>query len=100
MLRAVFEKAWFLFVQCFVFHLHRGLRAGGGIGNNSSSCWCIAATFIWVLTMTGDEIEDAHGDDYETYRIIFDITFFFVVIVILLAIIQGTWRHGPVAFSM
>ena len=29
------------------------------------------------------------GDDYEVYRIIFDITFFFFVIVILLAIIQG-----------
>jgi hypothetical protein len=55
-------------MTCFVFHLHRGLRAGGGIG---------------------DEIEDAYGDDYETFRIIFDITFFFVVIVILLAIIQG-----------
>ncbi|KAL3202679.1 hypothetical protein MRX96_012072 [Rhipicephalus microplus] len=48
-------------------HLH-GVRAGGGIG---------------------DEIEPPDGDEYEVYRIIFDITFFFFVIVILLAIIQG-----------
>jgi ryanodine receptor 2 len=53
---------------CFVFHLYKGVRAGGGIG---------------------DEIGDPVGDDYEAYRIMFDITFFFFVIVILLAIIQG-----------
>ena len=56
------------FFQCFVFHLYKGVRAGGGIG---------------------DEIEPPDGDDYEVYRILFDITFFFFVIVILLAIIQG-----------
>lgn len=55
-------------LTCFVFHLHTGLRAGGGIG---------------------DEIESPDGDPYEVYRILFDITFFFFVIVILLAIIQG-----------
>lgn len=55
-------------LTCFVFHLYKGVRAGGGIG---------------------DEIGDPVGDDYEVYRIIFDITFFFFVIVILLAIIQG-----------
>ncbi|XP_063236802.1 ryanodine receptor isoform X2 [Bacillus rossius redtenbacheri] len=55
-------------LTCFVFHLYKGVRAGGGIG---------------------DEIEPPDGDDYEAYRIIFDITFFFFVIVILLAIIQG-----------
>ena len=44
------------------------MRAGGGIG---------------------DEIEPADGDAYEIYRILFDISFFFFVIVILLAIIQG-----------
>lgn len=44
------------------------MRAGGGIG---------------------DEIGPPDGDDYEVYRIMFDITFFFFVIVILLAIIQG-----------
>ncbi|XP_048259812.1 ryanodine receptor-like isoform X9 [Haliotis rufescens] len=55
-------------LTCFVFHLHTGVRAGGGIG---------------------DEIEAADGDVYEVYRILFDITFFFFVIVILLAIIQG-----------
>uniref|UniRef100_A0A182IRU9 Uncharacterized protein n=1 Tax=Anopheles atroparvus TaxID=41427 RepID=A0A182IRU9_ANOAO len=53
---------------CFVFHLYKGVRAGGGIG---------------------DEIGDPDGDEYEVYRIMFDITFFFFVIVILLAIIQG-----------
>lgn len=55
-------------LTCFIFHLYKGVRAGGGIG---------------------DEIGDPDGDDYEAYRIIFDITFFFFVIVILLAIIQG-----------
>ena len=55
-------------IQCFLFHLHAGLRAGGGIG---------------------DEIAGADGDDYEMYRIVFDVTFFFFVIVILLAIVQG-----------
>ncbi|XP_060521135.1 ryanodine receptor isoform X2 [Cylas formicarius] len=55
-------------LTCFVFHLYKGVRAGGGIG---------------------DEIEPPDGDDYEVYRIVFDITFFFFVIVILLAIIQG-----------
>ncbi|CAG0880143.1 unnamed protein product [Darwinula stevensoni] len=55
-------------LTCFVFHLYKGVRAGGGIG---------------------DEIEPPDGDDYEVYRIIFDISFFFFVIVILLAIIQG-----------
>lgn len=50
--------------------MYVGVRAGGGIG---------------------DELEDPAGDPYELYRILFDITFFFFVIVILLAIIQGTW---------
>lgn len=44
------------------------MRAGGGIG---------------------DEIGEPDGDEYEYLRILFDITFFFFVIVILLAIIQG-----------
>lgn len=57
-------------LQCFIFHLYKGVRAGGGIG---------------------DEIEEPDGDDYEVYRILFDITFFFFVIVILLAIIQGMY---------
>ena len=56
--------------QCYLFHMYVGVRAGGGIG---------------------DEIEDPAGDPYELYRILFDITFFFFVIVILLAIIQGTY---------
>ena len=54
--------------QCYLFHMYVGVRAGGGIG---------------------DEIEDPAGDVYELYRVVFDITFFFFVIVILLAIIQG-----------
>lgn len=57
--------------QCYLFHMYVGVRAGGGIG---------------------DEIEDPAGDPYELYRILFDITFFFFVIVILLAIIQGKLR--------
>ncbi|KAK2706501.1 hypothetical protein QYM36_016513 [Artemia franciscana] len=55
-------------LTCFTFHIYKGVRAGGGIG---------------------DEIESPDGDDYEFYRIMFDITFFFFIIVILLAIIQG-----------
>ncbi|XP_070408081.1 ryanodine receptor 3-like [Nothobranchius furzeri] len=58
----------FLSQQCYLFHMYVGVRAGGGIG---------------------DELEDPAGDPYELYRILFDITFFFFVIVILLAIIQG-----------
>ncbi len=56
------------FFQCYMFHMYVGVRAGGGIG---------------------DEIEDPAGDEFEVERIVFDITFFFFVIVILLAIIQG-----------
>ena len=52
--------------------MYVGVRAGGGIG---------------------DELEDPAGDPYELYRILFDITFFFFVIVILLAIIQGTFTY-------
>ncbi|XP_076833707.1 ryanodine receptor 2 isoform X2 [Brachyhypopomus gauderio] len=55
-------------LTCYMFHMYVGVRAGGGIG---------------------DEIEDPAGDEFEFYRIVFDITFFFFVIVILLAIIQG-----------
>lgn len=60
-----------LFLQCYMFHMYVGVRAGGGIG---------------------DEIADPAGDEFEVERIIFDITFFFFVIVILLAIIQGESR--------
>uniref|UniRef100_A0A8B9LQT2 Ryanodine receptor 2b (cardiac) n=1 Tax=Astyanax mexicanus TaxID=7994 RepID=A0A8B9LQT2_ASTMX len=55
-------------LTCYMFHMYVGVRAGGGIG---------------------DEIEDPAGDESEFYRVVFDITFFFFVIVILLAIIQG-----------
>ncbi|XP_034536962.1 ryanodine receptor 2 [Notolabrus celidotus] len=55
-------------LTCYMFHMYVGVRAGGGIG---------------------DEIDDPAGDEFEVERIVFDITFFFFVIVILLAIIQG-----------
>ncbi|KAL5966719.1 Ryanodine receptor 3, partial [Taenia solium] len=55
-------------LQCFVFHLHMGLRAGGGVG---------------------DEIEPPDKDAHEALRILFDMSFFFLVIITLLAIIQG-----------
>lgn len=64
--------SFFLKFQCFIFHLHTGLRAGGGIG---------------------DEIEAPDGDESENYRILFDLTFFFFVIIILLAIIQGNFNR-------
>ena len=65
---ALFKNLYWTPFQCFVFHLYKGVRAGGGIG---------------------DEIEPPDGDPYEVYRILFDISFFFFIIVILLAIIQG-----------
>lgn len=55
-------------MQCFLYHIDKGLRSGGGIA---------------------DVLVSAVGDDYENLRLLFDVTFFFVVIVILLAIIQG-----------
>ncbi|CAL8391441.1 unnamed protein product, partial [Arctogadus glacialis] len=55
-------------LTCYMFHMYVGVRAGGGIG---------------------DEIDDPAGDEFEMERVVFDITFFFFVIVILLAIIQG-----------
>lgn len=64
----------FSMLQCYLFHMYVGVRAGGGIG---------------------DEIEDPAGDEYELYRVVFDITFFFFVIVILLAIIQGKDCNCP-----
>lgn len=54
-------------LTCFVYNLNTGLRSGGGIG---------------------DELGSAIGTDVELYRIIFDVSFFFIVIVILLAIVQ------------
>ncbi len=58
--------------------MYVGVRAGGGIG---------------------DEIEDPAGDEYELYRVVFDITFFFFVIVILLAIIQGNGLQDVLDFN-
>lgn len=59
--------------------MYVGVRAGGGIG---------------------DEIEDPAGDEYELYRVVFDITFFFFVIVILLAIIQGKNDVGEILIQV
>lgn len=67
------------FLQCYLFHMYVGVRAGGGIG---------------------DEIEDPAGDEYELYRVVFDITFFFFVIVILLAIIQGKAARRGCIFKL
>jgi len=53
--------------QCYAFHLNVGLRSGGGIG---------------------DALAPAKGV-MELERFVFDLTFFFFVIVILLAIVQG-----------
>ncbi|PIC27805.1 hypothetical protein B9Z55_019947 [Caenorhabditis nigoni] len=55
-------------LTCFIYHFYAGVRAGGGIG---------------------DELESPYGDDLEYIRMFFDISFFFFVIVILLAIMQG-----------
>jgi ryanodine receptor 2 len=52
---------------CLAFHLNYGLRAGGGIG---------------------DELESAEGHDLERYRFLFDMSFFFFVVTILLAVVQ------------
>lgn len=54
-------------LTCLVYNLNSGLRSGGGIG---------------------DELETASGTDLETWRIVYDMSFFFIVIVILLAIVQ------------
>ncbi|KAL3078921.1 hypothetical protein niasHS_014703 [Heterodera schachtii] len=55
-------------LTCFIYHFYAGVRAGGGIG---------------------DELESPYGDELEYARMLYDISFFFFVIVILLAIMQG-----------
>ncbi len=54
-------------LTCYSFHMNSGLRAGGGIG---------------------DELESAIGHPLESYRFLFDLSFFFFVTTILLAIVQ------------
>ena len=56
--------------SCFIFHVYEGIRSGGGIGDQ--------------LNPPGEEIGNLFW-----FRMFFDITFFFFVIVILLAILQG-----------
>jgi len=53
---------------CYVYHFYAGVRSGGGIG---------------------DELSSPYGDTMEKFRMLFDLSFFFFVIVILLAIMQG-----------
>uniref|UniRef100_A0A7E4VXK5 EF-hand domain-containing protein n=1 Tax=Panagrellus redivivus TaxID=6233 RepID=A0A7E4VXK5_PANRE len=55
-------------LTCFIYHFYAGVRAGGGIG---------------------DEIESPYGDELEYPRMLYDISFFFFVIVILVSIMQG-----------
>ncbi|KRX28175.1 Ryanodine receptor 44F [Trichinella nelsoni] len=55
-------------ISCFVFNVYAGIRAGGGIG---------------------DELQSPYGDEREAWRILFDMTFHFFIIIILLAIMQG-----------
>uniref|UniRef100_A0A183IWV7 Ion_trans domain-containing protein n=1 Tax=Soboliphyme baturini TaxID=241478 RepID=A0A183IWV7_9BILA len=55
-------------ISCFVFNVYAGIRAGGGIG---------------------DELQSPYGDEGEAWRILFDMTFHFSIIIILLAIMQG-----------
>ncbi|KFD64964.1 hypothetical protein M514_11549 [Trichuris suis] len=55
-------------ITCFVFNIYAGIRAGGGIG---------------------DELQSPYGDEKEAWRILFDVTFYFFIIIILLAIMQG-----------
>ena len=57
-------------LSCFQFNLYAGVRAGGGIG---------------------DELEAPADQDFYL-RFAFDITFFFFIIVIMLAIIQVSWK--------
>lgn len=60
-------------LTCFIYHFYAGVRAGGGIG---------------------DELESPYGDELEYARMLYDISFFFFVIVILLAIMQGKHAKG------
>lgn len=66
-------------LTCFIYHFYAGVRAGGGIG---------------------DELESPYGDDLELPRMLYDISFFFFVIVILLAIMQGTFKLFEILFFL
>jgi hypothetical protein len=55
------------------------VRAGGGIG---------------------DELESPYGDSMESWRMLFDLSFFFFVIVILLAIMQGNFGEYLFKFKL
>ena len=56
-----------------------------------ANCSVLMMMLMMLVMLTGDEINSPDGDAYEAYRIVFDLTFFFFVIVILLAIIQGMY---------
>jgi Ca2+-binding EF-hand superfamily protein len=55
-------------LTCFLFHLDQGVRSGGGIA---------------------DVILSAFDDQQYSWRLVFDLSFYFFVIVILIALFQG-----------
>lgn len=73
--------------QCFIYHFYAGVRAGGGIGDELKSpygddlqvrCWSL----IFVVCILIFDL-------FQYLRMLYDISFFFFVIVILVAIMQG-----------
>ena len=50
---------------------------------------CVVCPAVPASCPAADVIRSATGDDQEGVRLIFDMTFFFFVIVILLAIVEG-----------
>jgi len=60
----------------FIYHFYAGVRASGGIG---------------------DELESPYGDSMESWQMLFDLSFFFFVI--LLAIMQGILNYFPIDVS-
>ena len=59
-------------------------------GYSTCECECdVCCCCVPASCPAADVIRSATGDDQEGVRLIFDMTFFFFVIVILLAIIEG-----------
>lgn len=63
--RACIGSVW----QCFLFHLDHGLRAGGGVGEHLS--------------------HQSYGGEHFASRLLFDLSFFLFVIVVIIAIVSG-----------
>jgi hypothetical protein len=59
------------FLSCFVFHFNFGLRSGGGIGD----------------VIEGPDIHKS--TPVFAFRVMFDVSFYFVVPIILVAIVSG-----------